>query len=56
MGTVEPVFGNARATLGMDRFNLRGRSKVDAQWKLFCVVHNIGTLARNGPTFAGGAV
>ncbi len=35
MGAVEPVFGNTRAILGMDRFTLRGRAKVDAQWKLY---------------------
>ena len=35
MGAVEPVFGNTRATLGLDRFTLRGRRKVDAQWKLY---------------------
>lgn len=53
LGIVEPVFGNTRATLGMDRFTLRGRTTVDAQWKLYCIVHNIGTLARYGPSFAG---
>ncbi len=52
MGTVEPVFGNTRAALGLDRFTLRGRRKVDAQWKLYCIVHNIGKLARYGPSFA----
>ena len=52
MGAVEPVFGNTRATLGLDRFTLRGRRKVDAQWKLYCIVHNIGKLARYGPSFA----
>lgn len=52
MGAVEPVFGNTRATLGMDRFTLRGRRKVDAQWKLYCMVHNIGKLARYGPSFS----
>jgi hypothetical protein len=31
MGTVEPVFANIRHTLGMDRFTLRGRAKVDIQ-------------------------
>jgi hypothetical protein len=46
MGTVEPVFANIRHTLGLDRFTLRGREKVDTQWKLFCLVHNIGKLAR----------
>jgi hypothetical protein len=48
MGTVEPVFANIRATLGMDRFTLRGRNKVDIQWKLFCIVHNIGKIRRFG--------
>ena len=52
MGAVEPVFGNTRGTLGMDRFTLRGRRKVDAQWKLYCIVHNIGKLARYGPSFS----
>jgi transposase len=46
MGTVEPVFANIRHTLGLDHFTLRGREKVDTQWKLFCLVNNIGKLAR----------
>ena len=45
MGTVEPVFANITATLGLNRFSLRGRVKVDTQWKLYCAVHNIGKLA-----------
>jgi IS5 family transposase len=48
MGTVEPVFANIRSTLGLDRFTLRGRGKVGIQWILFCMVHNIGKLARYG--------
>ena len=48
MGTAEPVFGDIRDALGLDRFTLRGRKKVDAQWKLYCTVHNIGKLARHG--------
>jgi transposase len=47
-GTVEPVFGNLRYNKGLDRFTLRGRAKVDAQWKLFCLVHNIEKLANHG--------
>jgi len=47
-GTVEPVFGNLRANKGLDRFTLRGRTKVDGQWKLFCLVHNIEKLAHHG--------
>ena len=46
--TVEPVFGNIRHNKGLDRFTLRGRQKVDAQWKLFCLVHNIEKLANHG--------
>ena len=46
--TVEPVFGNLRYNKGLDRFTLRGRVKVDAQWKLFCLVHNIEKLAHLG--------
>jgi transposase len=46
--TVEPVFGNLRHNKGLDRFTLRGKSKVDGQWKLFCLVHNIEKLAHQG--------
>jgi transposase/IS5 family transposase len=46
--TVEPVFGNLRYNKGLDRFTLRGKAKVDAQWKLFCLVHNIEKLAHHG--------
>jgi len=46
--TVEPVFGNLRYNKGLNRFTLRGRTKVDWQWKLYCLVHNIEKLAHNG--------
>jgi hypothetical protein len=46
--TVEPVFGNLRYNKGLDRFTLRGRTKVDGQWKLYCLVHNIEKLAHHG--------
>ena len=46
--TVEPVFGNLRHNKQLNRFTLRGRIKVDAQWKLFCLVHNIEKLAHHG--------
>ena len=46
MGTVEPVFAHMRHTLGLDRFTLRGRARVDIQWKLFCMVHNIAKIQR----------
>jgi hypothetical protein len=46
--TVEPVFGNLRCNKGLDRFTLRGKKKVDGQWKLFCLIHNIEKLAHQG--------
>lgn len=39
--TVEPVFGNVRHNKRLDRLTLRGRKKVDGQWKLYALVHNI---------------
>jgi hypothetical protein len=48
LGIVEPVFANIRHNKRLNRFTLRGRPKVDGQWKLFCLVHNIEKLANNG--------
>ena len=45
LGTVEPPFGNLRYHKRLDRFTLRGRKKVDGQWKLYALVHNIEKLA-----------
>ena len=45
---VEPVFGNLRHNKRLNRFTLRGQKKVDAQWKLYCLVHNIEKLAHHG--------
>ena len=47
VAAVEPVFGNLRANKRLDRFTLRGRMKVDAQWKLYCLVHKIEKLAHH---------
>lgn len=46
--TVEPVFGNLRHNKQLNRFTLRGQKKVDTQWKLYCLVHNIEKLAHHG--------
>ena len=48
IGIVEPVFANLRHNKRLDRFTLRGRKKVDTQWKLYCMVHNIEKLAHHG--------
>jgi hypothetical protein len=52
MGVVEPVFANIRHVLELDHFTLRGRVKVDIQWKLYGMVHNILKILRFGPRFA----
>lgn len=46
--TVEPVFGNLRGNKQLNRFTLRGKTKVDGQWKLYCLMHNIEKLAHHG--------
>ena len=46
--TVEPVFGNLRHNKRLTRFTLRGRQKVDGQWKLYHLVHNIEKLGHHG--------
>jgi transposase len=48
LATVEPVFGNLRHNKGLDRFTLRTRPKVNTQWNLYCLVHNIEKLAHHG--------
>jgi hypothetical protein len=48
LGTVEPVFANIRHNKRLARLNLRGRVKVNAQWHLYCMVHNIEKLAGSG--------
>lgn len=48
MATVEPVFGNIRYNKRLDRFTLRGQAKVNTQWHLYCLVHNIEKLAHHG--------
>ena len=48
MSVVEPVFGNITVNKGLKRFSLRGKTKVGAQWKLFCLIQNIEKLANYG--------
>ena len=49
-GIVEPVFANIRFQKSMDRFTLRGKIKVNIQWLLYCMVHNIEKVASYGFT------
>jgi transposase len=48
LATVEPVFANICSTLGLDRFTLRGKGKVNIQWLLYCMVHNLLKVHRYG--------
>jgi hypothetical protein len=47
---VEPVFANIRYMKGLDRFTLRGKVKVNIQWMLYCMVHNIEKIMVYGFT------
>ena len=48
LDTVEPVFANLQHNKRLDRFTLRSQPKVNAQWTLYCLVHNIEKLAKHG--------
>lgn len=47
---VEPVFANIRTHKGMNRFTLRGKVKVNTQWLMYCMIHNIGKIVNYGFT------
>ena len=48
MSVVEPVFGNIGTNKRLNRFSLRGKRKVQGQWQLYCMVHNIEKIMRYG--------
>ena len=48
MSVVEPVFGNIGTNKRLNRFSLRSKRKVQGQWQLYCLVHNIEKLANYG--------
>ena len=48
LAIVEPVFANLRVQKHLDHFTLRSKAKVDVQWKLFALVHNIGKIHHYG--------
>lgn len=48
MSVVEPVFGNIGTSKKLNRFSLRGKVKVQSQWYLFCLIHNIEKLKNYG--------
>lgn len=48
MAIVEPVFANIEIHKGMNRFTLREKIKVNIQWLLYCMVHNMGKIMAYG--------
>lgn len=42
--SVEPVFGQIKQGRGLRQFLLRGKAKVGAEWKLWCLTHNVRKL------------
>ncbi len=52
LAIVEPVFANIRSNKRLDRFTLRGKIKVNIQWLLYCLVHNIEKLLNYGMAYA----
>lgn len=42
--SVEPVFGQIKQGRGLRQFLLRGKAKVGAEWKLWCLTHNLRKL------------
>src|SRR3990167_2004964 len=45
---VEPVFGQIKEARRFRRFSLRGLKKVEAEWTLVCLTHNLLKLFRSG--------
>ena len=52
LGTAEPPFAHIRTMMRLDRFTLRGKRKVNTQWLLYCITHNIKKVHRYAEGFA----
>jgi len=48
LGIVEPVFGHINDAIGIKRFTLRGKRKVNGQWQLMTMLHNLTKIHRFG--------
>lgn len=44
LAIVEPVFANICVHKRMNRYTLRSKAKVDVQWRLYALVHNIAKI------------
>jgi transposase len=45
---VEPVFGQIKGARGFRRFSLRGLEKINGEWRLVCLTHNLLKVWRYG--------
>jgi transposase len=45
---VEPVFGQIKAGRGFRRFSMRGKEKMNGEWRLVCLTHNLLKIWRYG--------
>ena len=52
LAIAEPVFANIRINKRLDRFTLRGKVKVNIQWLMYCLVHNIEKILNYGLAYA----
>ena len=52
LAIVEPIFANIRIQKRMDRFTLRGKEKINIQWLLSCMIHNIEKIMNYGVAYA----
>ncbi|MGB8990942.1 MAG: IS1182 family transposase [Desulfobaccales bacterium] len=48
LAIAEPVFANIRINKRLDRFTLRGKVKVNIQWLMYCLIHNIEKILNYG--------
>jgi hypothetical protein len=47
-GLLALAFDHMPVPKEMNRLTLRGKNKVNIQWMLYCMVHNIGKIVRFG--------
>lgn len=52
LGPSAPPFAHIRSIMGLDRFTLRGKRKVNTQWLLYCITHNLKKVHRYAEGFA----
>jgi transposase len=52
LAIAEPVFATIRINKRLDRFTLRGKVKVNIQWLMYCLVHNIEKILNYGLAYA----